>query len=42
MARSEGYVTVFVKIPAGSRNKYELEKETGGGLLDRRPFTSTN
>ena len=42
MARSEGYVTVFVEIPAGSRNKYELDKETGGIFLDRRLFTSTN
>ena len=34
-------VTVFVEIPAGSRNKYELDKETGGIFLDRRLFTST-
>ncbi len=35
-------VTVFVEIPAGSRNKYELDKETGEIFLDRRLFTSTN
>ncbi len=35
-------VVVFVEIPAGSRNKYELDKETGTIFLDRRLFTSTN
>ena len=34
-------VIVFVEIPAGSRNKYELDKETGAIFLDRRLFTST-
>jgi inorganic pyrophosphatase len=34
-------VTVLVEIPAGSRNKYELDKETGAIFLDRRLFTST-
>ena len=34
-------VTVFVEIPAGSRNKYELDKQTGAIFLDRRLFTST-
>ena len=33
-------VVVFVEIPGGSRNKYELDKETGTIVLDRRLFTS--
>ena len=33
-------VTVFVEIPAGSRNKYEYDQELGGIVLDRRLFTS--
>ena len=32
--------TVFVEIPAGSRNKYEFDAEVGGIVLDRRLFTS--
>ncbi|MFW6203943.1 MAG: inorganic diphosphatase [Actinomycetota bacterium] len=32
---------VTVEIPAGSRNKYELDHETGRIKLDRRLFTST-
>ena len=35
------HVVVFVEIPAGSRNKYELDKPTGAIFLDRRLFTST-
>ena len=31
---------VFVEIPGGSRNKYELDHETGTIMLDRRLFTS--
>jgi inorganic pyrophosphatase len=31
---------VFVEIPAGSRNKYEYDKELGGIVLDRRLFTA--
>ena len=31
---------VFIEIPAGSRNKYEYDKELGGVVLDRRLFTS--
>ena len=31
---------VFVEIPAGSRNKYELDPELGGIVLDRRLFAS--
>ena len=33
-------VLVFVEIPAGSRNKYEVDPETGHVVLDRRLFTS--
>ena len=36
------FVTVFVEIPAGSRNKYEVDDETGAIFLDRRLFTSTS
>ena len=34
-------LVVFVEIPAGSRNKYEVDAETGSIFLDRRLFTST-
>jgi inorganic pyrophosphatase len=34
-------VTVVVEIPAGSRNKYETDRETGRIFLDRTLFTST-
>ena len=33
-------VVVFVEVPSGSRNKYELDLELGGIVLDRRLFTS--
>jgi inorganic pyrophosphatase len=33
-------VTVVVEIPTGSRNKYELDLETGNIVLDRMLFTS--
>jgi inorganic pyrophosphatase len=33
-------VVVFVEIPSGSRNKYELDPELGAIVLDRRLFTS--
>ena len=33
-------VVVFVEIPGGSRNKYELDAESGQIMLDRRLFTS--
>jgi len=36
-----GIVRVFVEIPTGSRNKYELEPESGAIVLDRMLFTST-
>jgi inorganic pyrophosphatase len=32
--------TVFVEVPMGSRNKYELDDATGHVVLDRRLFTS--
>ena len=32
---------VIVEIPAGSRNKYEMDHETGRIRLDRMLFTST-
>jgi inorganic pyrophosphatase len=34
------HVVVFVEIPGGSRNKYEVDPEIGGIVLDRRLFTS--
>lgn len=36
----DSYV-VIVEIPAGSRNKYEYDHETGAIFLDRRLFTAT-
>ena len=33
-------VIVFVEVPSGSRNKYELDEELGAIVLDRRLFTS--
>lgn len=33
-------VTVFVEIPTGSRNKYELDSATGSIVLDRMLFTA--
>ena len=32
---------VVIEIPAGSRNKYEIDHETGKIRLDRMLFTST-
>ena len=37
---NDGQVVVVVEIPSGSRNKYELDHETGAIFLDRRLFTS--
>ena len=34
------HVVVFVEIPGGSRNKYEVDADTGAIFLDRRLFTS--
>lgn len=33
-------VTVYVEVPSGSRNKYEVDAATGHLVLDRRLFTS--
>jgi inorganic pyrophosphatase len=33
-------VMVLVEIPAGSRNKYEMDEETGRIMLDRMLFTA--
>jgi inorganic pyrophosphatase len=33
-------VLVFVEIPTGTRNKYEVDAETGAIVLDRMLFTS--
>ena len=33
-------VMVFVEVPSGSRNKYEVDAATGHIVLDRRLFTS--
>src|SRR5207342_790810 len=34
-------LTVMIEIPGGSRNKYELDHETGQIYLDRMLFTAT-
>lgn len=36
-----GCLHVVVEIPRGSRNKYEIDHETGHVFLDRRLFTAT-
>ena len=36
----EDSLTVFVEIPKGSRNKYEMDHVTGEIVLDRMLFTS--
>ena len=43
MARTpaEGCIHVVIEIPRGSRNKYEIDHETGHVFLDRRLFTAT-
>jgi inorganic pyrophosphatase len=41
MATDSPEVLVLVEIPSGSRNKYEVDKETGSIVLDRMLFTST-
>ena len=38
---SDTYFVVVVEIPAGSRNKYEYDDESGAFFLDRRLFTAT-
>jgi inorganic pyrophosphatase len=37
----EGCVHVVIEIPRGSRNKYEIDHDTGHVFLDRRLFTAT-
>jgi inorganic pyrophosphatase len=37
----EGCIHVVIEIPRGSRNKYEIDHETGHVFLDRRLFTAT-
>ena len=41
VAADREHLLVFVEIPSGSRNKYEVDKETGAIVLDRMLFTST-
>ena len=43
MAKSpaDGCIHVVIEIPRGSRNKYEIDHETGRVFLDRRLFTAT-
>jgi inorganic pyrophosphatase len=38
---TETVVTVVVEIPGGSRNKYEMDHDTGQVFLDRMLFTAT-
>jgi inorganic pyrophosphatase len=37
----DDHVMVFVEIPSGSRNKYELDPASGRIVLDRMLFTAT-
>jgi inorganic pyrophosphatase len=37
----EGCIYVVIEIPRGSRNKYEIDHESGHVFLDRRLFTAT-
>ena len=37
----EGCVHVVIEIPRGSRNKYEIDHDTGRIFLDRRLFSAT-
>ena len=39
--RMDRTVSVFVEIPKGSRNKYEMDHVTGEIVLDRMLFTAT-
>jgi inorganic pyrophosphatase len=40
VTEDDAAVKVLIEIPKGSRNKYELDRETGRMELDRRLFTS--
>jgi inorganic pyrophosphatase len=37
----DGCIHVVIEIPRGSRNKYEIDHETGNIFLDRRLFSAT-
>jgi len=37
----DGCIHVVIEIPRGSRNKYEIDHDTGAVFLDRRLFTAT-
>lgn len=37
----DGCIYVVIEIPRGSRNKYEIDHDTGAVFLDRRLFTAT-
>jgi inorganic pyrophosphatase len=37
----DGCLFVVIEIPRGSRNKYEIDHDTGNVFLDRRLFTAT-
>src|SRR4051812_1766767 len=41
MAEHTDFVPIVVEIPRGSRNKYEIDHETGEIWLDRRLFSAT-
>ncbi len=36
------FISVFVEVPKGSRNKYEYNKQTGRFMLDRMLFSSVH
>ena len=36
-----GCINIVIEIPRGSRNKYEIDHDTGRVFLDRRLFTAT-
>jgi inorganic pyrophosphatase len=38
---ADGCIFVVIEIPRGSRNKYEIDHDTGRVFLDRRLFTAT-
>src|SRR3954462_5481111 len=40
--RSDDSIYVGIEIPRGSRNKYEIDHDTGRIFLDRRLFTATS
>lgn len=42
MSQHDGSIPVIVEIPQGSRNKYELDKQTGRIFLDRVLYSSVH